>query len=137
MKNIIEKLFEKEAKFVVKVHQLQQKTHKQSRARLIHMTVIDDIDVLSKNYREYDSALQIQPKLNGKPYNGVLTEKVIHLVFLGNHMIPFSVLRPHTEGKENFYRTMLGKIALITTKENTNTYIKTKTGIEPLFLIKD
>jgi hypothetical protein len=84
------------------------KIRRQTKAKLIFISVID-ADSLHPDFVEYDSLFynhKFQPRHMSLDF---LSGKILLLVFLGNKMIPFATVRPYTESREKFYRSILGK----------------------------
>lgn len=84
------------------------KIRRQTKAKLVCVSVVDS-DALHPDFIEYDSLFyndRLQPRHMSMDF---LSGKLLHLIFLGNKLIPFATVRPHTPSREKFYRSLLGK----------------------------
>jgi len=100
----------------IKFSHAYPKLHDQTGAKLLYVEVRDRKE-LTDNFVEYDTRYYTnygQPSMDG--HYPLPDGKLVILVFLGNHFIPFTTVRPWKpayggmKDKEEFYRSKIGQL---------------------------
>lgn len=81
-----------------------KKLHNQTKAKLIHIEVINIDDTTSLDFINYDTT-----SIDGSMFS-LKKGKYLLLVFLGDKNIPFTTVRSYTAEKEKYYKDNLYQI---------------------------